>query len=239
MASLAEIAAQVGSRVRPRDLALRLVRHGWLLPTVSRGTWEFVPGVRAGAYSTNDPWLPLRGHLARGLSDPPRVALLSALWEHGLLDRSPERHEISYRPGVYVPKALGVIYRVTRFSPALPPKLLRGLPVDAEATVLVQVAARPRLVRSWAALLEVLPEVTARVTEAQILAELEGRSFAVRARCGYLLGPYAPHLLSELSSAPGGVTWFGPRGTVRRSDTEWNVVDTILPRSPGHGEDAR
>ncbi len=234
---LAEMARTAGVPGRLNMIVKRLASRGWLLPTAARGSWEFVPADRAGPYSSQDPWLPLRGILTGRPDLPVRVALGSALWLLDLADRGPDRPEIAVPPGLRLPLTLPTSYRVTRFAPGLPAQEVQGLPVEAPASLLVHLAERPAAVRSWEAVLAALPRLLERVTAADLAAELKGRTAATRARCGYLLAPYAPDLLANLESAPGGTTWFGPRGPVRRYDARWRVVDTVLPREPGPGQD--
>jgi hypothetical protein len=222
---------------RPKDLAVDLASRGWLLPTGARGSWEFVPADRAGPFGSQDPWLSLRGALTDRPNLPVRVALGSALWLIDLTDRGPDRPEIAVPPGLRLPLTLAPVYRVTRFAPVLPAQEVQRLPVEAPASLLAHLAERPAAVRSWEAILAALPRLLDRVTPADLAAELAGRTAATRARCGYLVAPYAHDLVAHLEPAPGGVTWFGPRGPVRRSDACWNVVDTVLPRAPGPGPD--
>lgn len=234
---LAEMARSAGVPGRLNMIVRRLASRGWLLPTGARGSWEFVPADRAGPYSSQDPWLPLRGVLADRPDFPVRVALGSALWLLDLADRGPDRPEIAVPPGLRLPLTLAPSHRVTRFAPVLPAQDVQGLPVEAPASLLAHLAERPAVVRSWEAVLAVLPRLLERVMPVDLSAELAGRTAATRARCGYLVAPYAPDLVAQLEPAPGGTTWFGPRGPVRRYDTRWRVVDTTLPRAPGPGPD--
>lgn len=237
LASLATMARTAGVPGRPKDLVVRLASRGWLLPTGARGCWEFVPADRAGPFSSQDPWLPLRGVLTGRPDLRVRVALGSALWLLDLADRGPDRPEIAVPPGLRLPLTLAPAYRVTRFAPVLPAQEVQGLPVEAPASLLAHLAERPASVRSWEAVLAALPSLIERATAADLSAEFAGRTAATRARCGYLVAPYAPELVAHFEPAPGGTTWFGPRAPGRRYDARWGVVDTLLPRAPGPGQD--
>jgi hypothetical protein len=232
---LGALAERARVSARPKDLAVDLASRGWLLPTGARGTWEFVPADRAGRFGSQDVWLPLRGALQKQPDLPVRVALGSALWLLGVTDRGPDQPEIAVAPRLRLARPLASAYRVSRFAPVLPPVELQGLPVEAPASLVVHLAESPAAVRSWEAVLSALPDLLARVTLADLTKELANRTAATRARCGYLVAPYAPDLVGRLARAPGGTTWFGPRGVVRRYDAEWGVVDTVLPRKPGPG----
>lgn len=237
LATLGALAERARVSGRPKDLAVDLASRGWLLPTGARGSWEFVPADRAGPFGSQDPWLPLRGALADRPDLPVRVALGSALWLLDLADRGPDRPEIAVPPGLRLPLTLPPAYRVTRFAPVLPAQEIQGLPVEAPASLLVHLAERPAAVQSWEAVLAALPRLLERVTAAGLAVELAPRTAATRARCGYLVAPYAPDFVAHLTPAPGGITWFGPRGPHRHYDPHWGVVDTVLPRVPGPGTD--
>ena len=162
----------------------RLARRGWLLPTAVRGSWEFVPADRAGPFSSQEPWLPLLGAITRRPELPLRIALGSALWVMGLTDRGPDRPEITAPRGIRVPPILSSSYRITHFTPVLPPLALNGLPVEAPATLLTHLTERPAAVRSWEAVLAAMPRLVDRVNQEDLAAELAGRTAAPRARFG-------------------------------------------------------
>ncbi len=229
-ASLEPLAREAGVVGDIHLVIHRLARRGWLLPA-ARGCWEFVPGSRAGAYSSNDPWLQLTGYLIRVPQSPVRIALGSALYLLDLVARAPDRGEIALPPRTRPTHALGV-YRLTRFRAALPPLIRHRLPIEAPASILVHLAEQPTDARSWEAILEAMPALVAQVEPSALATELKGRNAATRARLGYLLEPYAKHLVLDLAPATGRVT-FGPRGPVRRVNTRWRVSDTVLPRAPG------
>jgi len=216
----------------PRVAIQRLSERGWLLKTGVRGVWEFAPGERAGAYSARNPFSALQATLMAQPRLRARAALGSALWLLDFADRAPDRHEVSVPSGEGVPAALKRAYRVVRFEPRLAPAFVQGVPVHQTATVLVHMAHRPTDVRSWAEMLEHLPKLVAAANESEIREELAGRPNATLVRLAYLLSGSAPDLTARLRIEPAGVVWFGPRRKVRRSDSRWKVVDTVLPFSP-------
>jgi len=225
------IASECGLETPARILAHRLKERGWLLKTPVAGVWEFAPADRAGPFSDADPLLTLRAALARA-ELPVAVALASALWLHNLSARAPDRHEIAIPSGTHVPRALRDNYRVIRHQANLEPQSVTGLPVHRPAAVLIHLAHRPTDVRSWGAMLEVLPDLLAACTLDQIRIELRGRPHTTHVRLVYLLQALAPDLVEALDVTPAGKVWFGPRRTLRRHDAQWNVADTILPFSP-------
>jgi hypothetical protein len=231
VSQLAQLARTAGVPGRPNMVIKRLADKGWLLPTGVHGSWEFVPADRAGPFSSQDPWLPLRATLLTHPSLEVRVALGSALWLMELTDRGPDRPEIAVPHKQRLPKLPQ--YRITRFRASLPPREIQGLPVEAPASLLIHLAERPAEVRSWEAILAAMPQLVEQITVADLDAELAGRSAATRARCGYLAAPYASQLVAHLEPAPGGTVRFGPRRPARRYDARWRVSDTVLPRAPG------
>ena len=210
----------------------RLVERGWLLGTGVRGAWEFIPGSHAGAIPHGDPFLTLKAQLAVTPDVPVRVALGSALWSLGIVDRAPSPHEVSVPSREHVPVALARSFRVVRFEPALTASHANGLPVDRPATVLVHLAGTPNDVRSWGEVLDALPDLIDRVDPDELVRELEGRTHATSARLAYLLDGVAPALLELVSVMPGPKVWFGPRRRLKRHDARWNIADTLLPRRP-------
>jgi hypothetical protein len=51
------------------------------------------------------------------------------------------------------------------------------------------------------------------------------------ARLGYLLQGLRPDIVEQIAG-PSTKTWFGPRRTVIRHDSRWQVADTLLPFDP-------
>lgn len=210
----------------------RLSHLGWLLKTGVAGAWEFAPAAHAGPFGHGDPFIVLRAQLAVTPNLPARLALGSALWRLGIADRAPDRHEVSLPPRAKAPEALRRSFRVIRFAPTLPAEIVAGAPVSGAATTLAHMADSPSAVRSWGAVLDVLPDLVAAADSQQVLDELAGRTMATRVRASYLLQSLAPDLVASIGADPANVVWFGRRGELRRFDNEWNVADTALPRHP-------
>ncbi|WP_337171558.1 type IV toxin-antitoxin system AbiEi family antitoxin [Gemmatimonas aurantiaca] len=238
--SVPQLTALIGRtvmRTPPRVAIQRLAARGWLLPTGVRGMWEFAPGERAGAFSSGDPLMPVQAALAAASSrvpaQQPSIALGSALWLHDLADRAPDIPEVAMPERAAVPAALARLCRVVHFSAKVAPVRKRGsLLVHTPATILVHLAHRPRDVRSWASILEMLGRLVDAANEAQIHQELAGRPHATRIRLAYLLSGVAPALAERLEPIPRGKVWFGPRRPVRHHDAHLNVADTVLPIPP-------
>ncbi len=230
---LAEMMRALGLRGAPRRAAFRLRRHGWLLPTGVRGAYEFAPAERAGPISEGDALLGVRAVLAENPSLPIATALGTALALQNITDRGPDIPELALPRMQTVPRPLrrGDV-RILRFDWVLPTRRIHGVPVHRPATVLVHLAHRPSDVRSWAAMLEALPDIVAAAPEDEIARELRNRPHATQVRLAYLTQSVAPALASALGITPAGKVWFGPRGALLRHDAAWNVADTILPFAP-------
>jgi len=237
---LARLTAQLAIATPARVATQRLAKNGWLLPTGVRGVWEFAPGSRAGAYSSDRHDLLLAAQLAATPELPARVALGSALWSAGLADRRPDTLEVSLPPTVRVPAALRGNARVVRLKPVLEPAVDVDVPTDRPETVLVHAAATPTQVRSWASLLEALDELAATCNVDDVVREAAARAHATQVRLCYLLDrrPLGIQVASRLSVEPAGKVWFGPRGPLRRHDATWNLADTVLPWSPAASRNA-
>jgi hypothetical protein len=226
---LEELLRQAGVQTAVRTVAHRLRERGWLLPTDTRGVWEFAPAVLAGPHSRTGPTRSLQAALAHrniccGLT------FQAAAWSLGLADRVPSRLEVAAatrHDAELLPKDLNV----SVFEPHLPMQIAKGVPALQPASVLVHMAAAPSRVRSWHSALEWLPDLAAECAPAAVLAEVRGRPATVLARTGYLVQGLRPDIARELAPA-GTKTWFGPRKPLLRHDNRWQIADTILPFDP-------
>lgn len=229
---VSEIRRHLGVSPPTHRIIEELHTRGWLLKTGAHGAWEFIPGDRAGAISSGDPFLLLRATLETSPDIAVFVALGSALWLLDIADRAPDRPEIALPKGTRVPVALKRACRTVHHDARLAPVHIQDLPVHRPATVLIHLASKPTDVRSWGSVLESLPALLAASPEEEIRAELGGRNHATEIRFAYLVAGLAPNLVARLEIEPAGKVWFGPRGPLRRHDARWQIADTILPTSP-------
>lgn len=230
---LAEMMRALGIRGVPRRVAFRLRQHGWLLSTDVRGAYEFAPAERAGPISEGDALLGVRAVLVDNPALPIAAALGTALALQNITDRGPDTPELALAMAHTVPRPLRrADVRILHFDWTLPTQRISGIPVHRPATVLVHLAHRPSAVRSWAAVLEALPDIVAAAPQGEIAKELRDRPHATHVRLAYLTQSVAPALASALGITPTGKVWFGPRGPLLRHDAAWNVADTILPFAP-------
>lgn len=230
-AELAGVAGHVGDPEDPAGLARRLRRAGWLRTTGCAGVWEFVPAAYAGAASTADPTIGVRAWVARHPGVEVALALDSALWARGLVDRPPDRPIVSV-PRAGAASTLGRFASVTGYRPRLRPEALGGeVPVQRLESVVVHAAERPRHVADWGSFGRALVDVVDEADLRQVRHEVAGRPRSVQARLAYLLQALAPTLARELGRGAGKV-WFGPRGRLRRHSARFQVADTLLPFHP-------
>jgi hypothetical protein len=224
-------------RTPTKVIAARLREKGWLLPTGRRGVWEFAPAAVAGPYSRNDPVTPLRAFLLARPEAKCALTFQAAAWAHGLADRAPLRMEVAATTAALA-KQLPSSVAGSVFDPRLDPDELRGVPVLAPESVVVQMATKPAAVRSWASALAWLPELAHVLTWEMLEQELDGRPSSVLSRTGYLLQGLRPDLAQEIrdvglwAKKTVSKTWFGPRRTLLRHDAVWQIADTILPFDP-------
>jgi len=229
---IACIVDEVNLRAPPALIAYRLRERGWLLDTGLRGAWEFAPAANAGPQSRGGPLLPLLAALALRPGLPAAVALGSAAWAHGLVDRAPRPLELAVIPDSSLPAGLKRRARIVLFKSRLDPVRKRGVPVQRLETLLVHMAARPLHVASWGAAAEWLSDVAAEAEQAGISQELEDRPRAVRIRLAYLVAGVWPDLAERLGDGVRSTVWFGPRKKLRRHSQKWHVADSLLPFDP-------
>jgi hypothetical protein len=218
-----------GIRTETRIVAARLRELGWLLPTGQRGVWEFAPAAVAGPYSRGGHTRLFRSVLAR-TEVACGLTFQAAAWAHGLADRAPARVEVAAATPQDARRLPGEL-DVSVFAPHLGYVTAKGVPALPPASILVHMATSPSRVRSWVSAIEWLPDVAAEATPGDALAELRGRPATVTARLGYLLQGLRPDIIEQITG-PSTKTWFGPRRTVIRHDSRWQVADTLLPFDP-------
>lgn len=224
------ILREAGVGTAARTVAGRLRERGWLLETGKRGVWEFAPGAVAGPYSRTGPTRPLQAALLKWGDVRCALTFQAAAWAMGAADRVPSRLEVAAAS----PKDAGRLpsnLLVSVFAPNLTPNTLKGVPVLREASVLVHMAASPKHVRSWASVVEWLPELAYDADPREVEAELVDRPATVAARLAYLMQGLRPDIAKRIP-APSSKTWFGPRGHLLRHDSRWQIADTMLPFDP-------
>lgn len=226
---LESLLADAHVRTPVRQVAHRLRQRGWLLPTGTRGVWEFAPAALAGPRSRTGPTRDLQAALAHR---PIRCGLTfqAAAWSLGLADRVPSRLEVAAatrRDAELLPNGLNV----SVFAPRLPMQTEKGVPVLQPASIIVHMSAAPTRVRSWNSAQEWLPSLAAECDLADVIAEVTERPATVQARTGYLLQALRPDIATGLAPAKTK-TWFGPRAPLMRNDERWLIADTILPFDP-------
>jgi hypothetical protein len=231
-ALLTEIASQAAIGLTTDLLAERLVRHGWLLPLKTRGAWEFAPAARAGRYRSGDPWIELRALLEHHPDAPVAVAFESAVWELGHSSHQPTVPVLAHRPGWRPPRALDA--RAVTFGWRLPTRLIRGLRVWTEATVVVAAAHRPSAQGDWANADDWLPATFRVVAPDDVFTEARRRGLATWVRLGYLAewagrSDVADQVAARLPSRLPATVFLGPRDRRGRWINRWRLYDNLLP----------
>jgi hypothetical protein len=229
---LGEIAESTQAELSVDTLAERLVRLGWLLPLRTRDAWEFAPAARAGRHGSGDPWIELRAVLAHEPRAPVAVAYESAVWELGHSSQPPTVPVLAHRHGWRLPRALKV--RSVTYEWRIPTRLLRGLPVWTEATVVVAAAERPSAQGNWANADDWLPSTFEAVQVNVVLEEARGRRVSSLARLGYLAEwtgrSDVADRIAEMLPPRLPVTFLGRRNQRARWSRRWRVYDGLLPK---------
>ena len=230
---LTRMLQEEGIQTPTRIVAARLRQKGWLLPTPSRGAWEFIPASSAGAFSSNDPLLPVKSFMAKHATASFGLTFQTAAWIHGMADRIPSRLELAARDG-QVSRLLHNGASVSVFSPRLPYMKQKGTPILAPESLIVHMAAKPRAVRSWQSALEWLPNLAESLDLESLLEEISGRNGAIISRTGYLIQGMRPDIADTIykKNKPGYKTWFGSHAALLRHDNKWLIADTLLPFDP-------
>jgi len=214
-------------------VAARLKKKGWLLSTDIQGVWEFIPAEVAGVYSTNDPLLSFRAFCAKYPTVKSALTFQTAAWIYGDSDRAPS--------GVYVSvdeyrcvRLLKEFAFVSVFQPNLPYHVISNVTVLARESVIVQMAAKPSFVPSWASVPEWMPGFCAELSPEGVYDELASRSPFVSQRLGYLIQNMRPDIADEVfkNTKPKSNAWFGERKQTLRYDKRFMVADTHLPFDP-------
>ncbi len=229
---LEELVNNLNIKTNASMVASRLKKSGWLLPTDQRGVWEFAPAAVAGAYSKNDPLREIKAFQLANSDIICFLCLQTAAWALGYADRVPSRKELAFE---MIPRRrMSKEILVYKYLPSIPLKEARGVKILAPESILVHIATKPDLIKSWDGVMEWLPDVIYDIDLNMLLKELHIRPDSVKKRTGYLLQgmyPDASMLIHEKIIVKSKVR-FGARTNSIRNDEYWGVVDTCLPFSP-------
>ena len=229
---LDELKNKYGIKTSAAIIASRLRQAGWLIPTKQRGVWEFAPASLAGAYSSHDPLTSIKAYIMSNPDDECYLCLQTAAWSLGLADRIPSHIEVAFREKTQ--KSIPDDITVFRYTPHLNTIEAKGLRCLSPESIIVQIAEKPSIVRSWDSLMEWLPDVVYESNTENIVKELSGRKDSVVRRTGYLLQgmyPDAADAVYDIASGRSKIR-FGSRQTAIRNDEKWMISDTVLPFSP-------
>jgi len=214
-------------------VAARLKEKGWLLSTGIQGVWEFVPAEIAGVYSTNDPLLSFRAFYLKYPTIKCALTFHSAAWIYGDSDRAPSNVYVAAEDYRYA-RLLNGHACVTIFRPNLPYNFITNISALARESVIIQMAAKPLSIPSWASVPEWLPGFCAYLSFEGLHAELANKSPFVSQRLGYLVQGTRPDIADEIykNTKPKSNAWFGDRKKSLRYDKRFMVADTLLPFDP-------
>ena len=248
-ADLGQMLAETGGTRQAETNARELQRLGWLVPLHVKGAWAFLP---PGEDEVTDPYIDLRGWVAR---DPETILALAgeaAAWHLGYLDRAFGGPTAVWIPdGSRLPHGLRSRFMVIRLrwqsqeAPLLvpAPRLLHrrhldltrwaaGLPAFGPEALLVQVAARPSSFRAWADLVSHLEEFTGDCDPQRVIRLLQQQSASAWQRAAYVLsrGGCREAAMEIVRHHPSPASPKAQFGTGQQSawDGEFNVADHII-----------
>lgn len=229
---LASVMDEVGATGSPRMLAYELQREGWLGTLRSRGAWEFLPGSRAGSYSSGDRFLEFRAQRELRPEWPGVLAMESAASLLGLAQRIPDREIIALPDDAAFPKAMSGQWRCVRIEiPNEGVTVINGLPTWDREGLLVGISIRPSGYKDIAGLGQWLSERPFDVDINKVLRLRASASAAARQRTAYLLQVSGNReAAQEIVDAdpPTETAWIGPRSQGGRYDPVTRVNDTLL-----------
>ena len=234
---LTELCEKAGVHTPAKVVASRLRERGWLLATPQRGVWEFAPAELAGAYSSEDPLLPLKALAAARPDKQFALSSQTAAWALGLADRVPAILDAAFE---HAPASVPEGVRATTYRPNVPTTVAKGISTLVPESIVVHMAQRPSAVRSWQGVAEWLPDVAYELDASVVLKELEDRPRSVAIRTGYILQGMRPDVADAIMEhcPPRSKTRFGT-GAAKRNDERWQVSASTLPFDPREMEKVR
>lgn len=230
---LEELARKHDVHTEPAMIASRLKKSGWLLPTKQRGVWEFASAAMAGPYSKNDPLMEIKAFQLLNPKQKSFLCLQTAAWALGLADRVPAHKELAF---YQIPrKQIPDVITTYKYNPATDLREAHGVLCLAPESILVHIATKPEIVKSWESVMEWLPDVVYESESSTILFEISEKNDSVKRRTGYFLQgmyPDASDAIYKSIPKPTSKIRFGARNQSIRNDEKWKISDTVLPFSP-------
>jgi hypothetical protein len=214
-----------------RRIAYWLQDLGWLSSLRSRGAWEFIPGSRAGAFSSGDRLIEYR---AQGLLNPkwPGVlAMESSASLLGLSQHIPDQDVIDLPTGYRKPKALST-WRVVHLEiPNQGCSTIDSVRTWNTSGLLAGIAQRPTSYRDLAGLAQWLPEIPELIDFKILKSCLENSPVSVWQRTAYLLVQAGATQMAEellVIKKPNSMIWYGSSRKDGKYDPLSKVNDADL-----------
>lgn len=230
----------------------RLVREmndtGWLVPTDTRGMWEFAPGSRAGSFKSSDIFMPLRAALTKRSDLQVAVTMESAAFIHKLSEHSPRKGVIAVPKGTSRKGSLARFRHVNVQLPDSATVIVDGIPVHTIAGLLVAMAIRPTSYRDWPNVRKWLPIACNKIItaaneesgslegEGGLLRVLQDQSTTVIARVAYFFrvsqhNAIAQKILTTIPQPYEGPIYLGSRDSLKMYatyDSITKVYDNLI-----------
>lgn len=169
-----------------RRLAYRLESLGWLGRLRTRGAWEFLPGARAGAYSSQDRLIEFRAQMEVNPDWRGVLAMESAAMLLGLAQRLPVSESVALPSDEALPKAMSSWHKVSLNQSKQGLTVIDGLPTWNLEGLLAGIAMRPSAYHDLVGLAQWLPEISKDIDTEQLMACLENAPLSAWQRAAYL-----------------------------------------------------
>ena len=230
---ISELAEKYGLLTDPYVMVTRLKQSGWLLPTSQKGVWEFASASMAGPYSKNEPLKDIKVFQKSNPDIECYVCLQTAAWTLGLADRIPVKKELAFPdvPRRHIPDSIAAF----KYHSVLEPVKEKGVLCLPPESIIVHIASKPSVIRSWEGAMEWIPDVVYEMTIDNLYLELSDKNDSIKRRTGYLLQgmyPDAAEYIYNSIPKPAAKIRFGKRIPALRNDVKWMISDTALPYSP-------
>ena len=230
----------------------RIIRQmsdtGWLIPTDTRGIWEFAPGSRAGSFQSSNTFMPLKAALTKRPDLQVAVTMESAAFLHRLSEHSPRKGVIAVPKGTARKGSLARYRHVNVQLPASAISYINDIPVHTISGLLVAMSMRPLSYRDWPNVRKWLPIACNRIITASneepgslggeggLLSLLQDQSTAVIARVAYFFrvsqhDPISRRILAIISEPYEGPIYLGSRDSVgmyASYDSVTKVYDNLI-----------
>jgi hypothetical protein len=221
---------------------------GWLVPTKTRGLWEFSSGSQVGTQGSSNIFLPLMAALMKRSNLDIAVSMESAAFIHELSEHPPRKGVIAVAKGTSRKGALANYRHVNLNLGEEATVQIDGVPVHSIMGLLAAMAIRPFAYRDWPNVKTWLPKACENVIlqdekDSQskrgilnLIDLLEGYPISAYARAAYFFRfsdqqEAVDQILKKVGTNFEGPIYLGPRESLNsrsRYDSVTKVYDNLI-----------